>query len=959
MTLLKMKKFTISLLLLLFFSPAFAQKGLVKGTILDGKTAETLIGTTVLIQGTTIGTITDFDGNFLISAVDPGTYNLVISFVSYETQIQKIEVAAGKETVLEIRLQPVSLDIGEVKVVARKRTNTEMSLLSTLKTNDLIVSGISAQQISKSQDKDAAEVIRRVPGITITDGRFVVVRGLIERYNTVMLNNATAPSFEADKRAFSFDAIPSGLIDNILIYKSPAPELPADFAGAAIDVQTKNAADENSFELSYGLKYSENATFNNNFLKHEGSPTDWLGWDNGYRNIPAGVPATDVFTKLYNWQDLAAYQSGTAELTRISNLFKNNWSTFRKTPFFDQNASATLLRRFTLGKVSVGNVTSFNWNLASEYLEIVRREYQDYDAEREVLHKDFDFDDARSKQTAKMGLIHNWNFIYGKNQKLEFRNFLNQTGVHATSVRDGVNYYNVETLRLFDLKFESRFVYSGQLAGEQLFANDRTRLNWMAGYAFTNRKQPDNRRLTWVQNLDPADERSGEYALRIQNVPNAYMAGRLWIDMAENITDGKIDLTHHFSLFNAQTPWQLKAGLFHEQKKRDFNSRLIGAVAVSRPPDIFYNPVEQIFSSENLYFDQTAPYTEHGIAYRDNTREKDNYNATDQLTAGYVGLKIPFSPRLYLYGGIRAEKWNRLITGFYPVSDEVGNLDIVRDTLNLFPSANLVYNFNEKNQLRLSYGKTVNRPEFREMSNFDYQDFDLFALIHGNEELQNAYIHHFDFRYEWYPSAGETVSLAAFYKTFQNPVEVFLIPAGTGYDYKPFNTGEAHSMGLELDVRKSLAGLETAGSGLVRFFKDLTVVFNASAISSKINTEKQAFAREKERIMQGQSPYIVNVGLFYQKNGTNMSLSYNNVGKRIAYVGTPVNPHTWELSRNSLDLTLQKNIGKRVQLKAGIKDLLNEPVQFVQYYGEKEEITAPTLQYRPNRQYSLSLTVNL
>ncbi|HOI50541.1 MAG TPA: TonB-dependent receptor plug domain-containing protein, partial [Prolixibacteraceae bacterium] len=448
--------------------------------------------------------------------------------------------------------------IGEVQVVARKRTNTEMSLLSTLKTNNLIVSGISAQQISKSQDKDAAEVIRRVPGITITDGRFVVVRGLIERYNSVMLNNATAPSFEADKRAFSFDAIPSGLIDNILIYKSPAPELPADFAGAAIDVQTKNAADENSFELSYGLKYSENATFNNNFLQHEGSPTDWLGWDNGYRNIPAGVPSTDLFTKLYNWQDLAAYQSGTAELTRISNLFKNNWTTFRKTPFFDQNASATLLRRFTLGKISVGNVTSFSWNLGSEYLEIVRREYQDYDAERKVLHKDFDFDDARSKQTAKMGLIHNWNFIYGKNQKLEFRNFLNQTGVHATSVRDGVNYYNVETLRLFDLKFESRFVYSGQLAGEQLFANDRTRLNWMAGYAFTNRKQPDNRRLTWVQNLDPADERSGEYALRIQNVPNAYMAGRLWIDMDENITDGKIDLTHHFSLFNAQTPWQLK-----------------------------------------------------------------------------------------------------------------------------------------------------------------------------------------------------------------------------------------------------------------------------------------------------------------------------------------------------------------------------------------------------------------
>lgn len=171
-------------------------------------------------------------------------------------------------------------------MVARKRGNTEVALMNTLKSGSLIVSGITAQQISKSQDKDAAEVVRRVPGITITDGRFVVVRGLEERYNSVMLNNATAPSFEADKRAFSFDAIPSGLIDNILIYKSPAPELPADFAGAAIKIQTKNVADENSFSFSYGAKYNEGVTFNRDVLTSEGSRTDWLGWDDGSRALP-------------------------------------------------------------------------------------------------------------------------------------------------------------------------------------------------------------------------------------------------------------------------------------------------------------------------------------------------------------------------------------------------------------------------------------------------------------------------------------------------------------------------------------------------------------------------------------------------------------------------------------------------------------------------------------------------
>ena len=246
-----------------------------------------MIGTTVLIQGTTQGTITNFDGEFIIPKVNPGSYNLVVSFISYESQIIRVEVTNNKETVVNVALEPATLDIGEVKVVAKRRTDTEMALLSGLKAQNLIVSGISAQQISNSQDKDAAEVISRVPGITITDGRFVVVRGLIERYNSVMLNDATAPSFEADKRAFSFDAIPSGLIDNILIYKSPSPELPADFAGAAIDVQTKSTADENSLVISYGNKYVQNTTFSNDFQTYKGSKTDWLGFDNGIRDIPA------------------------------------------------------------------------------------------------------------------------------------------------------------------------------------------------------------------------------------------------------------------------------------------------------------------------------------------------------------------------------------------------------------------------------------------------------------------------------------------------------------------------------------------------------------------------------------------------------------------------------------------------------------------------------------------------
>ncbi len=937
-----------------------AQTGVISGNVKDGTTKETLIGATIVLQGTTNGAITDFDGNFQISKVPYGVYNLVVSYISYDTQIVRVELNEGTQTNVNIELKSASLDIEEVKVVAKRRDNTEVSMISNLKAGSLIVSGITSQQISKSQDKDAAEVIRRVPGITITDGRFVVVRGLVERYNSVMLNGATAPSFEADKRAFSFDAIPSGMINNILIYKSPAPELPADFAGAAINVETKSVADENSLVISYGTKFVQHTTFNNDFLTYSGGKADWLGFDDGTRDIPAGIPANKDFKELYNWQTVDDYVKKTDKLDQISKLFSNNWESKSKNVLPDQNLSVTLQRRFVLGKVSIGNITSLNYNSTNDWLNIHRLEYQDYSPEQDLVIKDFDFKDVRSKESVKLGFIHNWNILYGKNQKLEFRNFLNQMGNKTTSVRDGINYYNVETLRFFDLKYESRLVYSGQLAGEQRFNQDRTKINWMAGYGSTKNNQPDNRRLAYGLNENEESKNFNKYYLRLQSFPNPYMGGRLWLDLDEKVTEYKADFEHLFRLFSSQPDYTLKAGIYYQQKNRSFDSRLLGAVSVGGAPDIFYNSLSEIFAEKNFYFDQTAPYNEHGLSYRDNTNASDSYKASDELTAGYIGLKIPFTPKLNLYGGVRVEKFHRIISDFYEKTGNTDELDIIRDTLNVFPSLNLTYNLNEKNLFRASFGKTVNRPEFREMSNFVYQDFEMFVLIHGNEDLQNAYINNYDLRYEWYPSAGEIVSVAAFYKDFTNPIEAFLIPAGTGYDYKPYNTEEGYSMGLELDVRKKLTEFENSGSAL-RYLKDLTIIFNTSLIKSEINTEKQGFARDKKRIMQGQSPYIFNLGLNYQpeESGLTASLNYNLIGKRIVYVGTPTNPHTWELPRNSLDLTIEKNIGKRVSLKAGLKDILNQPVRFVQYYGPTDDIEMDTYRYTPNRNFSIGVVVKL
>ncbi len=944
-----MKKLVLSFNLMLCISfYAFSNTGSVTGTITDQETGEALIGSAVVLQGTTVGAITDASGNFTIKNIDEGTYNLVISSVSYDQQIIRIEVTAGQATSVNIMLKPQTKNLEEVVVTKTRRTDSDLSLMTSLKASDMIVSGISAQQISKTQDKDAAEVIRRVPGITISDGKFVIVRGLVERYNSVLLNGASAPSFEADKRAFSFDAIPSSMISNILIFKSPAPELPADFAGAAIDIITRNNADKNEFSFSYTTGYRTNTTFNNDFQVYKGGSTDWLGLDDGTRDYSSQVPSTNDFKELYTWNDMDEYNNDMAQVIDISKSINKIWKTENKAPIPDQGLSMNLIRRFTLGKVSLGNITSVNYKNESNFTSILRREYFNVD----TISYRFNYNDLKSKKSTSIGLIHNWLIIYGRNQKFEFRNLMNIMGESTVSNRSGDYVYNSESAKITNLRYTSRFMYSGQVSGKQRLSSDgSSNLDWVIGYSRVNNSEPDNRRVKYSRDIDSLN---APYLFNIDREVNINNGGRLSTDLYENILNGRIDYKQDFFIFSSERPWSLKAGAFQEIKERYYTARLIGLVAPRGTQYLNLDrqlPIEEIVADENFYYipDNSR---ETGIAYKEGSQVKNNYNASGTLTAGYLGLKVPITRFFDLYSGVRLENVERRISGFY--EEQTGNdtLDIVRDTLNLFPSLNLTFNITEKHLVRFSYGKTINRPEFREMSNTVYEDFDLVAIVHGNPDLKDAYIYNYDLRYEWYPTAGEILSLAAFYKEFENPIEMFQIPAGTGFDYKPFNTEKAHSLGLELDIRKIIIDREN---------HNMTLVFNTSVISSKISTGLPT-AREHERIMQGQSPYIINLGTYYQNlvHGFNFNLTYNRIGKRIVYAGTIDNPHTWELPRNLLDLSVSKTMGKYFEIRFGIKDILGELISHVQYHSTGgEKIEAPSNMYLPNTKYSLGLSIKL
>jgi hypothetical protein len=937
------------LFVLLIPGNGIAQNATIKGKIEDATTGEGLIGASILIQGTTKGVITNLDGEFILDNVQKGSYNLVISYVSYEQQIQKIAIKNGETLVLDVKLTPASTELGEVKVTASKRSDTEMAAISSIRNGNLATNGISRQQISRSQDKDASEVIARVPGITVRDGKFINVRGLDERYNVVWLSGINTPSSEADRRAFSFDVLPSSLIDNIVINKTPAPELPADFAGAVVQIQTKNTMDANSVELSYTAGYREFTTFEK-FYSYHGGKYDWLGFDDGIRSLPKNFPSTEELRKMSDTPS----EEDKQRITDLGRSFSKIWNPQPGKAIPDQSIQINLNRKFLVGKVSVGNVTSLGYSMGNQYRRIFRAGYNnDYNIMNDHPDTAYYYNDDNYSTKTKLNGLFNWLVIFGNNQKIEFRNFFNQISDKQALLRTGKD-YSIGNKSASELGFQSRSIYSGQLTGDLNFNQSSTRLNWTVGYAYTNKLQPNIRRIERNQEDGPL----GRYTIGLNFNADPKLLGMLTLTNFEHVYVGGLNLIQKINLGNFHP--ELKTGFLAEHKNRSFTARNIG-FAISNisqfNQNLPFQPIDSIVQDKNINFT-------NGIKVDESTNPSDSYDASNILYAGYVGLNIPVG-KLKLYSGVRVEKNRQILNGF----DENGApLKVDNNRFDVFPSLNLTFNFTGRTLIRAAYGLTVNRPEFREIAPFVYYNFEEKATYYGNPTLTNCYINNLDIRYEYYPSVGDMITMGVFYKHFKSPIEAHLKEVGSGLNYTYSNAQSAESYGLEIDMRKSLIGLENSGSFFTNF-KNFVIVFNAAVIRSQLNTNDPN-EREPKRRMQGQAPYIVNTGLYYDnpKIGLMVSTLYNVIGEKIAFVGNKSNPHMYQIPRNLLDLTLSKKVGKYFVLKGGMKDIFNQPYELrqneiVQFLPNNPESRARRIQktqvYKPSRAFTIGFSLNL
>ncbi len=885
----------------------------IKGKILDEANSDPLVGATIKIEGTKIGAITDIDGTYAIENVSPGKYNLIVSYIGYQDKLIRDVVVSGNQIVsLDITLKTSTLTTEEIVVEATQTLSNEKALLTEMKNSTRVTDGISEQQIKKTPDAAASDVLKRVTGLSVVKDKFVFIRGTSERYNTTTLNGSLIPSTEPDKKSFSFDLFPSNLLENIIVSKTFTPDQPGNFSGGLVQITTKDFPDAFSFSYNMTGSFTGNTT-GKDFYTYDAGESKFLflnlGKDNGGRELPSGIPSTLLKNNNFTPEQLSSY----------AQLFRNNWQQTSKTAPINSGFQASIGNAFKIGKVPIGVLGAFSY----------RNGFSDKEVERNLYNTDYiqlnGYKGRSSEFTVLWGGLININAKLGEFNKLSLKSTFTQTGEDETEYYEGFdNTVYLSDKKLFLTKFTERSLSSFQLIGNHYIFNGLT-IDWKASYSESDRNEPDVKTMLYQREQGTNDP---FYAALNYNVGNDFSGGRFFSSLKDINRSMQVDfeVPFKFTLPFAEgfSSSKLKIGTFLNGTTRNFNARNFGpALFINAPFNIIYEPLETIFRPENF-----AP----GKIFLDElTKESDKYNAVDNLYAGYMMVDIPINQFRFIIGGryeFSEQNVNTLGVVGEPIKNNLENKDIL-------PSINFIYQLNDKTNIRAAYSQTISRPELREIAPFSYVDFVSGVLVFGNStDLQRSLVRNYDLRFETYPSGGELISLSLFFKQFDSPIEDVFLSTSTN-KLKTFKnaTSGANNYGIELEIRKNLGFLH-------KYLSDLYFAGNVTVVNSSVNLEGTgSVATKKERRMQGQSPYMINLGLFYDNLtlGLSANLAYNRFGDRISEVGLSGYEDIYERGVDQLDFSILKKLFTNFEIKFSVKDLLNQDRIFTQKVNNEDK----------------------
>lgn len=879
-----------------------ASGGKISGYVSEQQSGQPVIGAIVALVGTGYGMATDENGYFILEAAS-GEYLLRISFPGYEPyEIPKF-IVKDEELKLSIQLkEDVSTTLQEVVVRSALKKDKINAMISYQKNLNTVAQTVSGEAIKRSPDKNTAQVLKRVSGASVQEGKFLIVRGLADRYNQAMVNGALMTSTQPDRKTFSFDLFPASVIDFMVIQKAATPELPGEFAGGLVQIFTRDFPSENFFSVKTGAGFRRYTT-GSSFITNNTGTKDWLGIDDGSRSLNSGYPASK--------KDFE--QAGNAEKNRMAKSLKNNWKLNQVSAPLNSNLELTggLKSGFAKGEIGLIASLSYQKNYIKTYTE---RKDEASDGTPVYAYKD-----EKDLQEISWGGLANLSYRKG-DHKISWKNLFHLKSDQHVTVRNGMDFSGPAEIRGYELGFVSGNVFTSQLSGEHtLPAAGKINLKWNGNFAEINQSIPDLKRLTYQRNAG-----NDFFEANIpQGSASLTSAGRFFSELKDRVWGGGLDAAKKIRI--ARLEQNIKIGALYQYKDRNFSPRALGYIADRSNPliqDIIRMPVDRLFEPEHM--------GQNLIGIDETTNPKDQYQANGKLSAAYFQAENKFSEKLNLTWGLRFENYHQEVR-----FNEGGSLKIFSAQASDFlPAANLKLLLNERNYIRFAVSKTVIRPEFRELSEFRFYNFDLMATEGGNPHLKRTEVTNAEVRYEWYPANGEVLTAGVFYKHFKNPIERFYNTTGAGSQSLIYgNTPSANAAGAELEFRKSVYNLMPL-KFTSEFWKNWFVFANAAWVYNRVQFENGSILNP--RPMQGQSDYVLNGGIMGEipGAGTSFSLLANRVGRRIFLAGNGNDqPDIWEAPRTLLDFQLSQPFLKKGTISISISDLLQQSAVF---YEDKD-----------------------
>lgn len=878
-----------------------AKVGVIVGKVIDEKTGEFLTGISVLVEGVGIQVQSDGQGKFNIQ-LKPGTYTLIFKSINYKTkEEQNVTVKAGEEYNVNIVLEPSNIELSGATVRGKGKKETMSALLIQQKNAPSVSDAISIENIKKTPDRNTADVMKRVSGASVQDGKFAIIRGLNDRYNAAYINNAPLPSTEADRKAFSFDLIPAMMIDNMVISKTATPDKTGEFAGGIVEITTRDIPEKKILQVQYGSNYHTISTFKP-YTTYQGGKTDWLGFDDGTRKLSSAFPNSNDYSRMSAGKQIEQ-----------SKLVANDWNLSQRPNFMPGNTfSLFMAKPFKIAKKEAGVFWGINYSNQNRF---VNAERNDYDQTGTV----FNYTDSGYKSSVNGGVVLNTSIKLSAGHKISFRNMLNISTDNQTTVRTGTDFPAGSYIKSYAYIYNQNVLTSSQLNGDHVWTKFKFKLNWNTGFSYINRQIPDYRRLRYMmptpENQDPDNPQNYWQAFVTPSAsPND--GGRFYSTLQEKIYSSSVNLTK-----SVKKGWfraDLKTGAAFISRNRTFNARVLGYVT---NPQFDFNLLRQdigtIFSEANM--------NPKGFRLSESPNPNDQYTASGRLMAAYIMSDQRIGENLRVIYGVRVENYRQMLQSEDYTTRPI---DINTSKTDVLPSINISYAVTKRSNLRGAASQTLSRPEFRELAPFSFFDFNQFVSMQGNSKLERTLIQNYDLRYEIYPADGEVFSFSAFYKNFNNPIEIVLDPAiGGGTRNMTYqNIPHATARGLEMEYRKRLPVLSFA-----RWTKYITLSTNASWIVSRVDVSGLAGSGRKYRPLQGQSPYILNGALSFQNKGWSINGAYNLVGPRITNVGTANYLEYYEKQRHIIDFQIGKSFCKdKGDVKLTVGDLLAQQLVFYQ-----------------------------